>query len=73
MREEEGVLHVKSPLVVRVRGQGYAYHTRMRRGNTHMGWLVGWPGSALECAVGCVSCHTRMGMMHTRMGRGMIS
>jgi len=30
MSEGDGVLNMKSPLVIRVWGRGYAYHTRMR-------------------------------------------
>jgi len=46
----------------------YAYEW----GHTRMAWLGGWPGSALACVWGGLTCHTRMSMVHTRMGIGRI-
>lgn len=69
MSEGDEDFNVEMPLVIRVWGRGYAYHTRMRGAiRVWVGWLA--DPELLGVRVGsCLTCHTRMGMRHTRIGR----
>lgn len=64
MSEEDGDFNGNWPLVVRVWGVSYAYHTRMD------GSIRVWVG--LEC-VAVLLWHTRMGWVCTRMASGCVS